>query len=88
MVLALPTLLLSVVALTIVTLFVMPAAVGGGRGGFEAIAESFRLIRSFFVPSLVTWLVLYAIQYGISFFAAFAVVPLEISAMPSEPNGT
>jgi hypothetical protein len=85
-ILALPTLFLSIFALPLVTLFVLPAAVGGRRGGFEAIGESFRLLRAFFVPTLVTWLVLYAIQYGISFLTGFAIVPLELSAMPATPD--
>ncbi len=86
-VLALPTLFLSLIALTLVTIFVMPATVGGGRGGFDAIGDSFRLIRRFFVPSLITWLVLYAIQYGIGFLTGFAIIPLEMSAMPATPEG-
>ena len=52
--LALPTLGLALLALPLVTMYVLPAVIAGGRGGFEAIGESFRLVRAFFVPSLVT----------------------------------
>jgi hypothetical protein len=83
LILMLPTLTLSVIAFTFVTMFVLPAVVAGRRGGFEAIAESFRLIRRFFVPSIITWLVLYAIQYAISFLMVFAIMPVEFAAMPA-----
>ena len=87
LVLALPTLFLSLLALPLVTMFVFPAAVGGRFDGFGAIGESFRLVRRFFVPSLVTWLILYAIQYGVSFLLTFAIVPLEFAAMPDRSTG-
>jgi len=83
LILALPTLFLSVIALSFVTMFVFPAVVAGRRGGFEAIGESFRLIRRFFVPSIITWLVLYAIQYAISFLMFGAIMPVEFAAMPT-----
>lgn len=78
-ILLLPTLGLSIIALTFVTMYVLPAAIVGRRGGFEAVGESFRLIRRFFVPSLVTWLALYAIQYALSFLMYGAIVPLQFS---------
>jgi len=79
LILVLPTLGLSMIGLTLVTMYVLPAAIAGKRGGFEAIGESFTLIRRFFVPSLVTWLGLYAIQYGLTFLIYGAIVPLQIS---------
>jgi hypothetical protein len=87
-VLALPTLTLSIFALALLMFFVMPAAVGGRREGFDAIAESFRLIRRFFVPSLVMWLIVYAIQYGVSLLMTFSILPLEFSIMPSHLDAT
>ncbi len=87
LVLALPTLFLSLLALPFVTFYAIPAAVGGGRDGFDAIGESFRLIRRFFGPSIITWLLLIAIQYGVSMLMSFAVFPLEFSAAPAQPDG-
>jgi hypothetical protein len=82
-ILLLPTLGLSIIALSFVTMYVLPAAIVGRRGGFEAIGESFSLIRRFFVPSLVTWLALYAIQYALSFLMFGAILPLNSSIVPT-----
>jgi len=91
-ILLLPTLGLSIIALTFVTMYVLPAAIAGRRGGFEAVGESFTLIRRFLVPSLVTWLVLYAIQYGLSFLLSFlmygAMLPLQFSTVPTGSSAT
>lgn len=88
LILALPTLFVSLLALPLFTMYVMPAAVAGGRGGFEAIGESFRLVRRFFLPSLIACVVLYGISYGISFIGAIPIVPLELSLMPTAGQTT
>ncbi len=82
LILALPTLFIALLALPLFTMYALPAVVGGGRGGFEAIGDSFRLVRRFFLPSLITCVVLYGIAYGISFIAAIPIVPLELAMMP------
>jgi hypothetical protein len=81
-ILALPTLLLSILALPLATMYVLPSVVSGGRGGFEAIGESFRLVRRFFGQSIVAFLVLIAILYGISLVGTVFILPLEFSVMP------
>jgi len=85
-VLALPTLGLALLAFPLFTMYAVPAIVSGGRGGFEAIGESFRLVRSYFVPSLIAVLVLYGIWYGVSFLGSFAIVPLEMATLPDRPG--
>ena len=82
LILALPTLLLALLAYPVVTMYVMPAVVSGGRGGFEAIGESFQLVRRFPGQSIIAFLVLVAIWYGISFIGGFFVLPLEFSMLP------
>lgn len=82
LILAIPTLFIALLALPLVTMYVMPSVVSGRHGGFEAIGESFRLVRRFFGPSIVAILVLVAIWYGISFVGAFFVMPLEFAVMP------
>jgi len=64
-VLALPTLGLSLLALLVFTMYVLPAVVGGRRGGFAAIGESFRLVRGYLGASALTVLVVIAMQYAI-----------------------
>jgi hypothetical protein len=81
-VLFLPTLGLSIIALPFVTMYVFPAVVTGRRGGFEAIRESFLLVRHFFGASAIVYLVLYAIQYGISLLMLGAIFPLEFAMIP------
>ena len=81
-ILFLPTLGLSVLALPFVTMYAFPAIVTGRRGGFEAIRESFLLVRHFFGSSALVYLVLYAIQYGISLLMIAAIVPLEFAIIP------
>jgi hypothetical protein len=82
LILALPTLGLAFLAFPLFTMFVLPAVVGGGRGGFDAIGESFRLVRDFFGASAITWLVLTGIHYGISLIATFALMPLQFAMIP------
>ena len=82
LILTLPTLGLALLALPLVTMYVAPAVVSGGRGGFNAIGESFRLVRRFFGPSAIALLVLVGIQYGASFLSTLAILPLEFAVMP------
>ena len=81
-ILMLPTLGLALLALPLVTMYVVPSVVSGRRGGFAAIGESFRLVRRFFGASAIALLVLLGIQYGISFLATFAILPLEFAIIP------
>jgi hypothetical protein len=82
MILLLPTLGLSLLAFPFVTMYVFPAVVTGRRGGFEAIRESFLLVRHNFGSSALVYLVLYAIQYGISLLMIVAIFPVEFAALP------
>ena len=82
-ILALPTLGIALLALPLFIMYVMPSVVVGRRGGFEAIGESFRLVRRFFGPSAITALILLAISYGISMIGAVAIYPVEIAAVPT-----
>jgi hypothetical protein len=82
LILFLPTLGLSILALPFVTMYVYPAVVTGRRGGFEAIRESFLLVRHYFGASALVYLVLYAIQYGISLLMIAAIIPLEFATIP------
>jgi hypothetical protein len=88
LILTLPTLGLALLAFPLAIMYVMPSVVVGRRGGFEAIGESFRLVRRYFGQSAITALVLLAIAYGISMIGGFAIVPLESAAMPggSQPQ--
>ncbi len=86
-ILALPTLGISFIALMLFTIYVFPAVVVGGHGGFAAIAESFRLVRNYFSTSIVAALVLLAIQYGISFLSYPFVLPLQFAFMDSTQKG-
>jgi hypothetical protein len=88
LILALPTLFIALLALPLFTMYVLPAVVGGRRGGFEAIGDSFRLVRAHFVPSLITCVVLFGILYGISFIAVIPILPLEFAMMPSQGETT
>jgi hypothetical protein len=72
LILALPTLLLSFVAMTLFLMYSVPAILNG-RDGFTAIAESFRLVLRYFGTSGIALLILIAIQYGFSFL----VIPVE-----------
>ncbi|HEX3467836.1 MAG TPA: hypothetical protein VHT05_07155 [Candidatus Elarobacter sp.] len=82
LILAIPTLFIALLAFPLFTMYVFPAVVAGRRGGFEAIGDSIRLVRRFFLPSLIACVVLFGISYGISFIAAIPVVPLELAMMP------
>jgi hypothetical protein len=87
-ILALPTLGVSFFALSFATLFILPAVVVGRRGGFDAIGESFRLIRRFFIPSLVAWAALYGIQYALSFIMVPIILPLDYAMLPTGSQTT
>jgi hypothetical protein len=82
LILAIPTLGLALLALPFVTMYVFPSVVCGRRGGFESIAESFRLVRVYLGQSIIVYLVLYAIAYGISLLMICAIIPLEFSVIP------
>ena len=82
LILTLPTLGLALLAFPLAIMYVMPSVVVGRRGGFEAIGESFRLVRRFFGQSAITALVLLAIAYGISMIGGFAIFPVEMAALP------
>jgi hypothetical protein len=82
LILTLPTLGLALLAFPVAVMYVMPSVVVGRRGGFEAIGESFRLVRRYFAHSAITALVLVAILYGISMIGGFAIFPVEMAAMP------
>jgi hypothetical protein len=84
---AIPTLGASFLAMIVFTMYVLSAVVGGGRGGIDAIAESFRLALRYFGASAITSLVLYAVQYGaqLAIFPAFAV--LWLSAVSTAISG-
>ncbi len=82
-ILALPTLGLALLALPLVTLYVVPSIVAGGRGGFTAIGESFRLVRRFFGTSAVVLLVLLGIQYGIGLLASAPILPIQMAIVSS-----
>jgi len=88
LILALPTLGIALLAYPLFTMYVLPAVIGGRRDGFEAIAESFRLVRWNFAPSVITALVLYAISYGISFVAAIPIFPLEFAFLSTGDQAT
>ena len=83
LILALPTLGIALLALPLFTMYVVPSVVGGGRRGFAAISESFRLVRRFFLPSLIVLLVLFAIQFGIGMIGGIGMYPLEFSLLSS-----
>ena len=82
MMLALPTLGLALLAMPLVTMYVAPSVVTGGRDGFEAIAESFGLVRRFFGASAIALLVLLGINYAINMMAMFPIYPLEFAFLP------
>jgi hypothetical protein len=83
LILTLPTLGLALLAFPLAIMYVMPSVVVGRRGGFEAIGESFRLVRRYFGQSAITALVLLAIAYGISMVGGFAIFPVEMAAFPT-----
>ncbi len=85
--LALPTLGLSVIALPVALMYVMPAVVVGGRGGFAAVGESFRLARRSLGRSALIVLMQYAIAYGIGMIASFGILPLEAAVMNQAVTG-
>ncbi len=82
-ILALPTLGIALLAFPLFTMYVAPSVGTGGRDGFTAIAESFRLVRRFFGTSAIALLVLLGMYYGISMLASFSVFPLELAILPA-----
>ncbi|MGD0053044.1 MAG: hypothetical protein ABSD03_14675 [Vulcanimicrobiaceae bacterium] len=89
LILFLPTLGLSFLALLVFTMYILPAVVGGGRGGFAAIEESFRLVQRYFGASALALLVVIAIQYAISLlFTPLNFVALAVLGFPMTPSTT
>ena len=88
LILALPTLGLSLIAFPLVTMYVIPSAVAGGRGGFAAIGESFRLVRRSPGRSAVLLLVQIAIGYGLAYAAAIGILPAEFAMLPIGTEST
>jgi hypothetical protein len=88
LILALPTLGLAVIALPVVTMYIMPSAVAGRRSGFAAVGESFRLVRRSLGRSALVMLCLYAIMYGISLVGGLALFPVQLAVIPSGPDAT
>jgi hypothetical protein len=88
--LVIPTLGVAFLALPLFTVFVFPAVVAGGRGGFAAIGESIRLVRANLLTSVLTVVLLYAVNYLGSFIVFPFIVPLQLSFMSSasESHGT
>ncbi len=82
LILSIPTLFIALLAFPVVTMYVLPSVVSGGRGGFEAIGESWQLVRRYPGQSIIAFLVLVAIWYGISFVGAIFILPVEFSVMP------
>jgi hypothetical protein len=86
LILALPTLFISLLALALFTMYVLPSVVSGRRAGFDAISESFRLVRYNFATSAITAVVLYAISYGISFLGLIPIIALDFSILPTSSD--
>jgi hypothetical protein len=89
-VLVLPTLGLSFLALPVFTVFVFPAVVAGERGGFAAIGESFRLVRANLLTAVLAVVLLYAVNYLVSFVVIPFILPAQLSFMSnaSTPGAT
>jgi hypothetical protein len=64
LILLIPTLGLAMLALPVVTMYVFPAVVCGGYGGFAAFRESWRLVRRHLGTSAIAILILLAIGPG------------------------
>jgi hypothetical protein len=78
LVLVIPTLGLAMLALPLVTMYVFPAVVCGGYGGFDAFRESWRLVRRYLGTSAIAILILLAIQYLITMVMYVGILPLEL----------
>ena len=77
LVLLIPTLGLALLAFPVVTMYVFPAVITGGYGGFAAFGESWRLVRRYFSTSAIGCLILIALQYLITMVLYVMIVPLE-----------
>jgi len=76
-ILALPTLLLSILAFYLFTLYTIAAAVVGNRGGFAALRESVDIARHRFGTTLIIGILLAVLQaIGGAIAAVFAFAPL------------
>ncbi len=91
LILLIPTLGIAMLALPVVTMYVFPAVVCGGYGGFEAFGESWRLVRRYLGTSAIAVLILLAMQYLITLVMYAGILPLEFGigaagGSPSAPN--
>jgi hypothetical protein len=77
LILVIPTVMLSLLALAVFVMYVPAAIVSGGYGGFGAIRESFRIVRLRFGASLLAFVLLVAIHYGMSLLTVPFVFPLQ-----------
>ena len=77
LILLIPTLGIAMLALPLVTMYVFPAVVCGGHGGFDAFRESWRLVRRYLGISAIAVLILLAIQYLITMVMYVGILPLE-----------
>jgi hypothetical protein len=84
---AIPTLGASFLAMIVFTMYALSAVVGGGRGGIDAIAESFRLALRYFGASAITSLVLYAVQYAAQFAVFPAIMVIWLSTLSTAISG-
>ncbi|HZO93675.1 MAG TPA: hypothetical protein VFB22_07875 [Candidatus Baltobacteraceae bacterium] len=80
-ILAIPTLGLSLFAVGVFLMYVPPAIVSGRRGGFAAIGESFRIVRRRFGTSLLAYVILLAVYYGLSFVSVPFFFPVQAWVM-------
>lgn len=85
-ILVLPTLGLAMIALPLFTMYVSPSVVAGGRGGFEAFGESFRLVRRCFGTSAIALLILLALQYVVSLVMYPVILPFDFMMLDNK-NG-
>jgi hypothetical protein len=85
-IIALPTLFVSMLALPLFTMFTFPAVIAG-RDGFAALGESLRTVRRHFGTSAIATLILFAIQYALSFVAYPFILPLQIAWIVDQPTG-
>ncbi len=84
--LAIPTLGLALLAFPLVLMYVPSSIVSGGRGGFAAIGESFRLVRRRLGASALAIVVLIAINYAISFLTFPFMLPLQFALATMDPK--
>jgi hypothetical protein len=75
-------------ALPVVTMYVFPAVVCGGHGGFDGFRESWRLVRRYLGTSAIAILILLAIQYLITMVVYVGILPLEFGIGAASGGGS